>query len=286
MATAARAFATTMADADPAHAAYYRMRGAHLAGQLHRLDRDYARTLATCRVRTLVVSHDAFEYLGRRYHLDVVPIAGLEPDSEPSLQRLHDLSTLVRERHVTTVFFETLASPDLARSLAGDIGISTARPGSDRGAHLGGRARHLPLPDAPEPRRHRPRERVYDVTAPVLSLDRVGVVLGGRPIVRDVASRWIPGRSSRSCGANGSGKSTLVKALVGLNPVSHGSVTLFGTPIDRFAPLGAGRLRAPELAFAGGVPSTVREVVTSGRVARRRRSAADAGPIGPTVTAL
>ena len=73
MATAAEAFAATMADADPAHAAYYRKRGAHLARQLHRLDRDYARTLATCRVRTLVVSHDAFEYLGRRYHLDVVP---------------------------------------------------------------------------------------------------------------------------------------------------------------------------------------------------------------------
>ncbi len=125
MATAARAFAATMADADPAHAAYYRKRGAHLALQLHRLDRDYARTLATCRNRTLVVSHDAFEYLGRRYHLDVVPIAGLEPDSEPSLQRLQDLSTLIRERHVTTVFFETLASPDLARSLAGDLGIST-----------------------------------------------------------------------------------------------------------------------------------------------------------------
>ena len=89
------------------------------------MDRDYARTLATCRVRTLVVSHDAFEYLGRRYHLDVVPIAGLEPDSEPSLQHLQDLSTLIRDRHVTTVFFETLASPDLARSLAGDLGIST-----------------------------------------------------------------------------------------------------------------------------------------------------------------
>ena len=72
-----------------------------------------------------MVSHDAFEYLGRRYHLDVVPIAGLEPDSEPSLQHLQDLSTLIRDRHVTTVFFETLASPDLARSLAGDLGIST-----------------------------------------------------------------------------------------------------------------------------------------------------------------
>ena len=125
MAEAARAFAATMAGADPAHASYYRARGALLVRKLDRLDRQYARTLATCRVRTLVVSHDAFEYLGRRYHLDVVPIAGLEPDSEPSLQRLHDLSALIRDRQVTTVFFETLASPDLARSLAGDLGIST-----------------------------------------------------------------------------------------------------------------------------------------------------------------
>jgi zinc transport system substrate-binding protein len=125
MATAAHAFASAMAEADPPHAAYYRMRGDRLAGRLDRLDREYARTLATCRVRTLVVSHDAFEYLGRRYHLDVVPIAGLEPDSEPSLQHLHDLADLIRERHVTTVFFETLASPDLARSLAGDLGIAT-----------------------------------------------------------------------------------------------------------------------------------------------------------------
>ena len=52
------------------------------------LDTEYRRTLANCRVDTIVVSHDAFEYLGRRYGLDVVPIAGLEPDAEPSLQRL------------------------------------------------------------------------------------------------------------------------------------------------------------------------------------------------------
>jgi zinc transport system substrate-binding protein len=125
MATAARAFASAMAGADPRHAAYYRTRGDRLAAQLDRLDRAYARTLASCRVRTLVVSHDAFEYLGRRYHLDIVPIAGLEPDSEPSLQHLHDLAGLIQERQVTTVFFETLASPDLARSLAGDLHIAT-----------------------------------------------------------------------------------------------------------------------------------------------------------------
>jgi zinc transport system substrate-binding protein len=126
MAEATRAFADTMAGADPAHASYYRNQGARLVQDLNRLDAAYSRTLASCRIRTVVVSHDAFEYLARRYQVDVVPIAGLEPDAEPSLQRLHDLSNLIRDRGVTTVFFETLASPDLARSLAGDVGIESA----------------------------------------------------------------------------------------------------------------------------------------------------------------
>jgi zinc transport system substrate-binding protein len=126
MAKAAEAFVSTMAKADAAHAAYYRSRGAVLVKDLNALDREYSRTLRTCRVRTLVVSHDAFEYLGRRYHLDIAPIAGLEPDAEPSIQRIHELQGLIEERHVTTVFYETLASPALAQSLAGDLGISTA----------------------------------------------------------------------------------------------------------------------------------------------------------------
>jgi zinc transport system substrate-binding protein len=126
MAQATRAFAATMAEADPAHAAYYRTQGQRLVRDLDRLDTAYAETLASCRIRTVVVSHDAFEYLARRYDVDVVPIAGLEPDAEPSLQRLHDLTTLIHDRGVSTVFFETLASPDLAESLAGDLGIHTA----------------------------------------------------------------------------------------------------------------------------------------------------------------
>jgi zinc transport system substrate-binding protein len=58
--------------------------------------------------------------------VDVVPIAGIEPDAEPSLQRLHDLQGIIRDRGVTTVFFETLASPALAESLAHDLGIRSA----------------------------------------------------------------------------------------------------------------------------------------------------------------
>ena len=110
MAEATGAFASTMAEADPD------ARGV-LPASARRSRPRAARTRvppdpADCRVDTLVVSHDAFEYLGRRYHLDIVPIAGLEPDAEPSPAAASTSSqNLIRDRGVTTVFFETLASP-------------------------------------------------------------------------------------------------------------------------------------------------------------------------------
>src|SRR4051794_38998733 len=56
MAEATHAFADTMANADPAHAAYYRAQGRRLVRDLDGLDAAYTRTLAHCRITTVVVS--------------------------------------------------------------------------------------------------------------------------------------------------------------------------------------------------------------------------------------
>jgi zinc transport system ATP-binding protein len=103
-----------------------------------------------------------------------------------------------------------------------------------------------------------------------LSLDHVGVVLDGRPIVRDVSFDVAPGQVVAILGANGSGKSTLLKALVGLNPVTHGTVSLFGTPLPRFHAWERVGYVPQRSNLGTGVPATVREVVASGRIARRR----------------
>lgn len=126
LARAARGFTRTMVRADPAHAASYRAHDRHLQADLRALDRDYRRGLAHCATRTIVVSHDAFEYLAARYHLRDASIAGLTPDTEASPKHLEQLSQLIRREHVTTVFHEPLESPQLAESLAGDLGIGTA----------------------------------------------------------------------------------------------------------------------------------------------------------------
>jgi len=126
LAETARTFTKAIAAADPSHATDYERADELLQRDLLALDREYRAGLQKCRSRTLVVSHDAFGYLGRRYHLQVHPIAGLSPDAEPSARHLAELSDLIRTDKITTVFSERLASPKLADTLAGDLGITTA----------------------------------------------------------------------------------------------------------------------------------------------------------------
>lgn len=126
LAAAADGLAEAMAGADPAHAADYRANAAALRDDLETLDEEFKTGLAKCRTNTIVVSHDAFGYLGARYDLHVVPIAGISPDSEPSAKTLAEISAEARLAGVTTVFAERLASPALANTLADELGVTTA----------------------------------------------------------------------------------------------------------------------------------------------------------------
>lgn len=125
LAEVADAFTAKMAKVDPDHSSQFTANNATLQDDLAALDQDIKSGLFSCTTRSLVVSHDAFEYLGRRYDLTVHPIAGLSPDAEPSARHLEELSDLITSEKITTVFNERLASPKLADALASDLGIAT-----------------------------------------------------------------------------------------------------------------------------------------------------------------
>lgn len=70
-------------------------------------------------------------------------------------------------------------------------------------------------------------------------------------------------------GANGSGKSTLVRAALGLVPLAAGEATLFGEDVRRFRRWRSIGYVPQRLGAGGGVPATVTEVVSAGRLAHR-----------------
>jgi ABC-2 type transport system ATP-binding protein len=57
----------------------------------------------------------------------------------------------------------------------------------------------------------------------------------GREVLRDVSFRLAPGEVVAVIGPNGAGKTTLLEAVVGIQPVERGQVTVAGRPIRSLA---------------------------------------------------
>jgi zinc transport system substrate-binding protein len=99
---------------------------ARLQARLRDLDGEYRTGLAHCERHEIVTSHEAFGYLAERYGLEQVAITGLSPEVEPEPAKLQQVVELVRERGITTIYFETLVSPRIAETVARETGAKTA----------------------------------------------------------------------------------------------------------------------------------------------------------------
>jgi len=99
---------------------------AEFRAQLESLDREFEEASSQCKRREIVTSHAAFGYLAERYELEQIAITGLSPEAEPTPRELEDVVEDVRAHNATTVFFETLVSPRLAKTVARETGASTA----------------------------------------------------------------------------------------------------------------------------------------------------------------
>jgi zinc transport system substrate-binding protein len=99
---------------------------AGLADRLRAFDDEMHDGLATCERREIVTSHTAFGYLAKRYDLVQIGLTGVSPEGEPSPGGLVELVDEIEESGATTVFFETLVSPRLAKTVARESGAKTA----------------------------------------------------------------------------------------------------------------------------------------------------------------
>lgn len=118
--------ADAVGDVAPAKADAIQGRADELVGELTALDEEFRAGLANCERQVVVTTHEAFGYLGDRYGLDFVGISGPEGDAEVSPARLREVQDVIENGNVTTVFTERLVSPEVADTLAADLGTTTA----------------------------------------------------------------------------------------------------------------------------------------------------------------
>lgn len=121
----AEKIAEELKNIDPINSNYYQENEVKLEKELDNINNEYKIGLQNCQTRTFVTSHEAFSYLASDYNLNQVSIAGLSPDNEPSLNQLAEITNTVMKNNVKYIFFESLASPKLAVTIANEVGAGT-----------------------------------------------------------------------------------------------------------------------------------------------------------------
>jgi manganese/zinc/iron transport system substrate-binding protein len=107
--TCVDAVSTSLSKFDPDHATYYQSNAESYKKQLNSLH-EYGKTsIATIPdgSRILITSHDAFNYFGRAYGLEVRGVQGISTESEAGLQQVNELVDLIVAKKVKAVFVES-----------------------------------------------------------------------------------------------------------------------------------------------------------------------------------
>lgn len=126
MADVGDAIAARLGEIVPDRAEEFTANAEVVRADLEELDAELAEQFDTVDgTRTFITSHAAYAYLADRYELEQVGIAGVDPETEPSPRRLLELEQVVADEGVTTIFFETTASPKVAQTLADNVGVSS-----------------------------------------------------------------------------------------------------------------------------------------------------------------
>jgi manganese/zinc/iron transport system substrate-binding protein len=145
--------AEAIADIAPSCAETVRANADGYVAQLEALHAWTAETLATipAEQRILVTAHDAFEYYGRAYGLEVAGIQGISTESEAGVADIREMAELVAQREVPAVFVETTINPrtiqaviDAAADRGHEVRIGAelysdamGDPGSAGGSYIG-----------------------------------------------------------------------------------------------------------------------------------------------------
>ena len=123
--------AEALAEIDPEYAAEYDRRAAELVRELDELDgwiKQHVAAVPRDR-RVLVTDHESLAYFAARYGFELLDsvIPGVSTASEPSARHLAQLREVIAEHAVPAIFVGVGVNPQVAQSVASDLGIEVVQ---------------------------------------------------------------------------------------------------------------------------------------------------------------
>ena len=127
--------AAALAEADPGNAGAFQRNREAYAAEIASLDSEIREIVAglPAESRTVVTSHDAFQYFGRDYGLTFIAPQGLSTESEASAKDVARLIQQIRHEGIRAVFIENIGDPRLLKQIANETGATiggTLYPGA------------------------------------------------------------------------------------------------------------------------------------------------------------
>lgn len=116
---AVQAVARALSEFDPDHAADYAANAKTYRQELGRLHTYVTEVIASIPddSRVLITAHDAFNYFGRAYGIEVMGIQGLSTESEAGLEDINQLVDVIVERKVNAIFVESSVAEKNVKAL-------------------------------------------------------------------------------------------------------------------------------------------------------------------------
>ena len=107
---------------DPANKDYYEKNYTEYVAKLDAMIKKYEEQFAKAPHKNFVTGHAAFAYLCRDFGLEQNSVEDVFAEGEPNAAQLAKLIEYAKENHITTIFAEEMASPEVSKTLAQEVG--------------------------------------------------------------------------------------------------------------------------------------------------------------------
>ena len=125
MQTYAQNVANALIKADPAGKSHYQQRLKNYQAELSRLNTWAAQSFNAIPAtqRKVLTGHDAFGYLGKRYHIQFIAPQGVNTAAEPSARQVAAIIRQIKQQGIKAVFSENIKDSRMVERIAKETGV-------------------------------------------------------------------------------------------------------------------------------------------------------------------
>ncbi|MDO5639935.1 MAG: zinc ABC transporter substrate-binding protein [Neisseria sp.] len=120
--------AVALIKADPQGARYYQQRFKNYQKELSALDQ-YARArfnAIPAAQRKVLTGHDAFNYMGKRYHIQFIAPQSVSSEAEPSARQVASIIRQIKREGIKAVFAENIKDTRMVDRIARETGVKVS----------------------------------------------------------------------------------------------------------------------------------------------------------------